>query len=194
MTNAFTLKAHPQRLEPHARTCEYLSRWASANIREVRLIRLHLTKLLDRSTTNVDTHAEEKEEGRNSNADFGLLDMEESIRKIKSVSLTSIKRIQSMLYDARLLLSVFFRSALETLDKQTAKLKKQLDGRSVLPYNLVIPLDQMDVQMENGDALRRVDWLVGRNEACRWLRRTNHRTQAIQLSLASCGRFMRLVY
>lgn len=84
-----------------------------------------------------------------------------------------------------------FREALDNLDKSAIESKEQMDSRSMLSYNLVFPLDQMDIQMEGGDSLRRVDWLVGRNEACRWLCRTNYRTEAIQLSLASCGRFMR---
>ncbi|CDI98712.1 mediator of RNA polymerase II [Echinococcus multilocularis] len=119
--------------------------------------------LLDRPAT--DPEADTQEVGRQSDVGAELNDIEVSIRKMKSL--------------------------VDSLDKSATKSKKQMDSRSMLPYNLVLPLDQMDVQMESGDSLRRVDWLVGRNEACRWLRRTNYRTEAIQLSLASCGRFMR---
>uniref|UniRef100_A0A0R3UHH8 Mediator of RNA polymerase II transcription subunit 27 n=1 Tax=Mesocestoides corti TaxID=53468 RepID=A0A0R3UHH8_MESCO len=77
------------------------------------------------------------------------------------------------------------------LDKMTMKLRKLLENRSLASLNLAPSLDQLDVQLDNSDSLRRVDWLVGRNEAYRWLRRANYRTEAIQLSLASCGRFLR---
>ncbi|KAL5972241.1 Mediator of RNA polymerase II transcription subunit 27 [Taenia solium] len=120
--------------------------------------------LLDRPAID-SFEADTQEEGRQLDVSSELNDIGVSIQKIKS--------------------------ALDNLDKSAIKSKKQMDSRSMLPYNLVLPLDQMDVQMEGGDSLRRVDWLVGRNEACRWLRRTNYRTEAIQLSLASCGRFMR---
>ncbi|VDK36037.1 unnamed protein product [Taenia asiatica] len=156
--------AHTQRPESHLRTCEHLSRWAASNIRDVRRIRLLLMSLLDRPAID-SLEADSQEEGRQLDVSSELNDIGVSIRKIKS--------------------------ALDNLDKSAIKSKKQMDSRSMLPYNLVLPLDQMDVQVEGGDSLRRVDWLVGRNEACRWLRRTNYRTEAIQLSLASCGRFMR---
>ena len=86
-SGCFTSKSHPQRIEPHPRTCEYLSRWATSNIREVRRIRLHLTNLLERSAANFGRDNEEKDESRNLNADSSLLDMATSIRKMKSVSL-----------------------------------------------------------------------------------------------------------
>ncbi|VDM15576.1 unnamed protein product [Hydatigera taeniaeformis] len=158
------IEAHSQRLDGHLRTCEHLSRWAASNIRDVRRIRLLLMSLLDRSTAD-SSETDAQEEGRQFDVSSEVNDVEASIRKIKL--------------------------ALDNLDKSAIKSKKQMDNRSLLPYNLVLPLDQMDVQVEDGDSLRRVDWLVGRNEACRWLRRTNYRTEAIQLSLASCGRFMR---
>uniref|UniRef100_A0A5K3ERQ4 Mediator of RNA polymerase II transcription subunit 27 n=1 Tax=Mesocestoides corti TaxID=53468 RepID=A0A5K3ERQ4_MESCO len=83
------------------------------------------------------------------------------------------------------------KASVDNLDKMTMKLRKLLENRSLASLNLAPSLDQLDVQLDNSDSLRRVDWLVGRNEAYRWLRRANYRTEAIQLSLASCGRFLR---
>lgn len=80
------------------------------------------------------------------------------------------------------------RDAVETLDKMGDQLSKYL-GSPTLPLHNLVPA--LDIPVDNGDGMRRVDWLVGRNEACRWVRRTNFRTEAIQNSLTNCGRFMR---
>ncbi|VDO04486.1 unnamed protein product [Rodentolepis nana] len=52
-------------------------------------------------------------------------------------------------------------------------------------------METMEIRDDNERGLSKVDWLVGRNEACRWLKRMNHRIEALQLGLANCGRFLR---
>lgn len=80
------------------------------------------------------------------------------------------------------------------LEKTGKKFDDQYKKGGLTPLHLVPALDQLDFPVPDqfGDKpLRRVDWLVGRSEACQWTRRTNYRAEAIQESLASCGRFLR---
>ncbi|VDL57297.1 unnamed protein product [Hymenolepis diminuta] len=83
------------------------------------------------------------------------------------------------------------RSSLDALEKLASRWKENTDLRALLPFNLAVSAEQMDIRNDNEYGLKRVDWLVGRNEACRWLKRINYRVEAIQLGLANCGRFLR---
>lgn len=88
---------------------------------------------------------------------------------------------------------VIVRKSLESLEKLAVRWKKcNPDLRGLKPYNLAVSAELMNIRNDEECAgLKRVDWLVGRNEACRWLKRVNYRIEAIQLGLANCGRFLR---
>nr|CDS33471.1 fch and double sh3 domains protein 2 [Hymenolepis microstoma] len=83
------------------------------------------------------------------------------------------------------------KTSLEALEKLASKWKKNADLRSLLPFNLAVSMENLDIRDDNEHGLTKVDWLVGRNEACRWLKRINHRIEALQFGLANCGRFLR---